>query len=106
MTEIDLTPTLCPRTGRWTWPHIVQYRITEGPQKGTVLDFPPDRKIYPAPLERDPVSGRMGRRTGSAAFEIIRHDLAAYEALARSGALYRQKHAGATAACEDNRRTS
>ena len=102
----DLTPTLCPRTGRWTWPHIVQYRITEGPQKGTVLDWPPDRKTFPASLERDPVSMRMGRRTGSAAFELLIHDLAAYDALHASGALYRPEHTGSRPVREDNRSTS
>jgi hypothetical protein len=102
----DITPTLCPRTGRWTWPHIVQYRITEGPQRDTVMNAPPDRKVFPAPLERDPVTGRLGRRTGGAAFELLIHDLSAYEALARTGSLYRPEHTGSRAECEDNRSTS
>lgn len=103
---MNLTPILCPRTGRWTWPAIVQYRITEGPQKGTVLDWPPDRKMFPKPVEKDPLTGIVGRRVGSVAFEIIRHDLAAYEALARSGALYRPEHTGQRPVREDNRSTS
>ena len=96
---MNLTPTLCPRTGRWTWPHIVQYRITEGPQKDMVLDWPPDRKTFPAPLEPDPVTGIMGRRVGSAAFKLLIHDRDAYEALHASGALYRPEHTGTAARC-------
>ena len=102
---IDLTPTPCPRTGRDTWPSIVQYRITEGPQEGTVLDCPPDRRIFPAPIEKDPVTGRTGRRTGSAAYELLIHDRVAEQALARSGALYGAGHNGPRPGVEDNRRT-
>lgn len=102
----DLTPTLCPRTGRWTWPHIVQYRITEGPQKGMVLDWPPDRETFPAPLEPDPVTGRMGRRTGSAAYKVVVHDWRGFHELKRTGALYRPEHTGSNPSLEDNRSTA
>lgn len=102
----DLAPTLCPRTGRHTWPEIIQYRITEGPQKNTILDWPPGYRIFPAPVATDPATGRTGRRVGSAAFELIIHDKDAYEELARTGALYRREHTGATGEMEDNRKTS
>lgn len=99
----DLTPTLCPRTGRWTWPHIVQYRITEGPQKETVLDWPPNLEVFPAPFAFDPCTGRKVQCTGSAAFKLLIHDLAAYEALHKSGKLYRPEHTGSDPKLEDNR---
>ena len=100
----DLTPTPCPRTGRPTWPHFVQYRILEGPQENLVLDLPPDPRIFPAPVAYDPATGRTSRRTGGAAYVMVIHDLAAYDALARTGRLY-GPHAGA-AAMEDERETS
>ena len=92
----DLTPTPCPWTGRPTWPHFVQYMLTEGRWKGTVLDLPPDQRVFPAPEQG---------RTGGAAFALVIHDLAAYDALARTGRLYRADHAGVSA-MEDERETS
>ena len=101
---IDLTPTPCPRTGRPTWPKIIQYRITEGRWKGTVLDLPPDQRVFPAPLAYDPATGRTSRRTGGAAYVTVIHDHEAEQALRRTGRLY-GPHAGA-AAMEDERETS
>lgn len=103
---IDLTPVLCPRTGRDTWPKIVQYRITEGSQTGMVLDYPPDRETFPAPLVFDSAMGREGRRTGSAGYRILIHDREAYEELARSGALYSPRHTGADGELIDNGRAA
>lgn len=102
----DLTPTLCPRTGRWTWPHIVQYRVTEGPQKGTVLDWPPDRKTFPAPATFDAATAREARGPESAAFELLIHNQDGYEALHKSGKLYRREHTGSDPKMEDNRETA
>ena len=100
----DLTPTPCPRTGRPTWPHFVQYRLTEGPQEDLVLDLPPDPRIFPAPLAYDPATGRTSRRTGGAAYVTVIHDHEAEQALRRSGRLY-GPHAGAPV-MEDERETS
>ena len=101
---LGLTPKRCQRTGLPTWPHFVQYRITEGPQEDLVLDLPPDPRIFPVPVAYDPATGRTSRRTGGAAFALVIHDREAYDALARSGALY-GPHAGA-AAMEDNQETN
>ena len=95
-------PTVCPRTGRHTWPGVVQYRIAEGPQAGTVMDYPPDRHVFPAPLVADPATGRTCRRPGSAAYEIIIHDLPAFERLGWSGALYGPGHCGPRGEAVDN----
>lgn len=101
-----LIATLCPRTGRWTWPHFIQYRITEGEHKNLVLDNPPKYRNYPAPEQIDPHTGRDTTRVGSVAFKLQIHDLAAYEALHASGALYRREHTGSDPKLEDNRSTS
>ena len=102
----DLTSTLCPRTGRWTWPRIVQYQITEGEHKDTILDTPPSYREYPAPEQIDPHTGRNTTRVGSAAFKLLIHDLEAYEALHASGALYRPEHTGSSPVRTDNRSTA
>lgn len=108
----DLAPTLCPRTGRWTWPHIVQFRLRDG----TVLDYPPTAATHPAPPTPVPLDSRGKARmialgevkplpNGQPYTDIV-HNLRVYEALKASGALYRREHTGASGEIKDNRRTS
>ena len=109
----DLTPTICPRTGRWTWPHIVQYRLRDG----TILDCPPTAVTHPAESTPVPLDcwgkakmiaeGEVKPLPNGQPYTDIVHDLHAYEALKATGAVGRREHTGAAGAeMVDNSRTS
>lgn len=95
-----------PFAARTTYAHIVQYRLTEGPHKGLVLNAPPDARAFPAPLEFDAAAGRARRRPGSAAYLPVIHDREAHDRLDKSGALTGTAHTGQRRRTVDNRGTS
>lgn len=105
---MNLTPTIISyRFGkRHTWPHIVQYQITEGEHAGKVLDVPPDRHAYPAPQRTDPHTGRDTTPIGSGAYRFLIHDLEAFDELSKSGAIYGKNHTGSEYRLSDRRKTA
>ena len=109
----DLTPTIYPRTGRWSWWNIVQYRLRDG----TILDYPPTAETHPAEPTPVPLDcwgkakmiaeGEVKPLPNSQPYTDVVHDLRAYEALKATGALGRREHTGASGAeMVDNQRTS
>jgi hypothetical protein len=79
--------------GRIGYPDIVEYEITEGPEKGTRLPVPPTYKTHPHYLsEKELAEKGIAYRETSLAYITIIHDYDAYEKLA--GFWYSPKHMG------------
>ena len=93
-----------PADGRQGAPGVVEYEMVEGPNIGRRYAVPPRLA-----QERDDGGSAWHRRLpgqGGFAYRVVVYDRAAYEALARSGWLYGEAHAGARAPVIDNRITS
>ena len=85
--------------GRIGVPDVVQYELTEGPQKGRVLSVPPTRVFYHTE------GPRKGRRCGYA-FLVHVHDHAKYDELRAAQWIYGERHFGFRGEVIDNRITS
>ena len=93
-----------PADGRTGAPGVVEYEMVEGPRIGRRYAVPPRLA-----QERDDGGSARHRRApgqGGFAYRVVVYDQAAYEALARSGWLYGEAHAGPQEPVIDNRITS
>ena len=86
---------------RRAWPKVVQYELEDG----TLSNVPPTLDSHPSSVtvSTDPFY-RPGR--SSVTYRYVIHDLAAFEALDRRGALRDPKHAGRRGRVTDNRRVT
>lgn len=92
-------------SGRIGWPWILEYRLPDG----TLLPCPPTKTSHPdkSPPPKHAVMQREDKTGGrSVPYDLVIHDRAAYEELARTGLLYSDAHAGGHATVTDNRRIS
>lgn len=111
---------VCTEDGRKGWPDVVEYELTDGPDKGKRLPVPPSIASHPDPSTATPppassaeaakmraewfrrqAAGQNMARAGYA-FRAIVHDLEAYERLVQTGVLNGPPHRPRSVA-EDSR---
>ena len=82
------------KDGRIGWPDILEYEITEGPEKGNIIPVPPTHETHPHP---DPTTVLMKKclpyMRPSCAYRMIVYDHEGYEKLYKAGLIYGPPHA-------------
>jgi len=79
--------------GRLCWPAIVQYRIVEGPDAGTFLNWPPTPQTHPLPRELFQKL-QQSYVMASCAYVIVVHNQAIYDQLSARGWMADRRHTG------------